>query len=135
MSLGGAGDGRAAGVPCFSADRKSMHCRSQREDDVDLRFCYRRLQILLRREGGVINRNNKQQLYSEDNLAVQRNAGATGVVPSAHRYRIPCWRYPIINGVWTSPMISWLRDTSSRCSTSSSMQPQNAYARCWTLGS
>ncbi|HUD29503.1 MAG TPA: IS3 family transposase [Novosphingobium sp.] len=66
------------------ADRKSMRYRSQREDDADLRaklrelaqqrrrFGYRRLHILLRREGVVINRKKTQRLYSEEKLAVRR---------------------------------------------------------------
>lgn len=61
-----------------------MRNRSQREDDADLRlklrelaqqrrrFGYRRLHILLRREGVVINRKKTQRLYSEEKLAVRR---------------------------------------------------------------
>ncbi|MHA6766383.1 IS3 family transposase [Sphingobium ummariense] len=68
----------------IGADRKSMRYRSQRDDDSDLRsklrelaqqrrrFGYRRLHILLRREGVVINRKKTQRLYREENLAVRR---------------------------------------------------------------
>lgn len=68
----------------IGADRKSMRYRSQREDDADLRaklrelsqqrrrFGYRRLHILLRREGEVINRKKTQRLYSEEKPAVRR---------------------------------------------------------------
>lgn len=68
----------------IGADRKSMRYRSQREDDADLRaklrelaqqrrrFGYRRLHILLPREGVVINRKKTQRLYSEEKLAVRR---------------------------------------------------------------
>lgn len=68
----------------IGADRKSMRYRSQREDDADLRaklrelaqqrrrFGYRRLHILLRREGVVINPKKTQRLYSEEKLAVRR---------------------------------------------------------------
>ncbi len=61
-----------------------MRYRSQREDDADLRaklrelaqqrrrFGYRRLHILLRREGVVINRKKTQRLYNEEKLAVRR---------------------------------------------------------------
>ena len=68
----------------IGADRKSMRYRSQREDDADLRsklrelaqqrrrVGYRRLKILLRREGVVINRKKTQRLYSEEKLAVRR---------------------------------------------------------------
>jgi transposase InsO family protein len=59
----------------IDADRKSMRYRSQRDDDAELRsklrelaqqrrrFGYRRLHILLRREGVVINRKKTQRLY------------------------------------------------------------------------
>lgn len=68
----------------IGADRKSMRYRSQRDDDADLRlklrelaqqrrrFGYRRLHILLRREGLVINRKKTQRLYREEKLAVRR---------------------------------------------------------------
>jgi len=58
-----------------------MRYRSHRDDDADLRsklrelaqqrrrFGYRRLHILLRREGIVINRKKTQQLYREEKLA------------------------------------------------------------------
>lgn len=61
-----------------------MRYRSQRENDAELRsklrelaqqrrrFGYRRLHILLRREGVVINRKKTQRLYREEKLAVRR---------------------------------------------------------------
>jgi putative transposase len=68
----------------IGADRKSMRYRSQRDDDAELRsklrefaqqrrrFGYRRLHILLRRDGVVINRKKTQRLYCEEKLAVRR---------------------------------------------------------------
>ncbi|HAD18358.1 MAG TPA: IS3 family transposase [Erythrobacter sp.] len=68
----------------IDADRKSVRYRSTREDDADLReklrelanqrrrFGYRRLHILLRREGVMINRKKTQRLYREEGLAVRR---------------------------------------------------------------
>ena len=68
----------------IDADRKSVRYRSTRDDDVDLReklrelanqrrrFGYRRLHILLRREGVMINRKKTQRLYQEEGLAVRR---------------------------------------------------------------
>ncbi|MDP3907693.1 IS3 family transposase [Novosphingobium sp.] len=68
----------------IGADRKSMRYRSQRDDDAEVRsklrelaqqrrrFGYRRLHILLRREGIVINRKKTQRLYREEKLAVRR---------------------------------------------------------------
>jgi hypothetical protein len=65
-------------------DRKSVRYRSVRGDDAGLReklrelanqrrrFGYRRLHILLRREGVMINRKKTQRLYREEGLAVRR---------------------------------------------------------------
>jgi len=64
-------------------DRKPLS-RSSRDDDSALReklrglanqrrwFGYRRLHILLRREGAMINRKKTQRLYKEETLAVRR---------------------------------------------------------------
>jgi transposase InsO family protein len=68
----------------IDADRKSVRYRSTRDDDAALReklrdlanqrrrFGYRRLHILLRREGVMINRKKTQRLYREEGLAVRR---------------------------------------------------------------
>ncbi|WP_288806090.1 IS3 family transposase [uncultured Novosphingobium sp.] len=68
----------------LDADRKSVRYRSRRSDDGALRerlrelanqrrrFGYRRLHILLRREGVMINRKKTQRLYREEGLAVRR---------------------------------------------------------------
>lgn len=68
----------------IGADRKSMRYRSTRDDDAALReklrelanqrrrFGYRRLHILLRRKGVMINRKKTQRLYREEGLAVRR---------------------------------------------------------------
>jgi len=73
---------RACGV--IEADRKSVRYRSTRDDDAQVheklrelanqrhRFGYRRLHILLRREGVRINRKKTQRIYQEDWLAVRR---------------------------------------------------------------
>lgn len=69
------------------ADRTSMRYRSVRPDDADLRarlrelaavrrrFGYRRLQILLRREGTVVNHKKLRRLYREERLQVRRRGG------------------------------------------------------------
>lgn len=71
----------------ISADRKSMRYRSQRGDDAELRqrlrdlaqqrrrFGYRRLHVLLRRDGVTINRKKTQRLYREEGLTVRRRRG------------------------------------------------------------
>ncbi|PZQ08484.1 MAG: IS3 family transposase [Rhodanobacter denitrificans] len=66
------------------ADRKSMRYRSTRPDDADVRvrlrdlaqqrrrFGYRRLHILLRRDGVLINHKKTQRLYTEEGLTVRK---------------------------------------------------------------
>jgi putative transposase len=81
----GMSERRACAV--VGADRKSMRYRSCRAEDDDLRsrlrelaqqrrrFGYRRLHILLRRDGITINRKKTQRLYREEGLTVRRRKG------------------------------------------------------------
>ncbi|WP_287979823.1 IS3 family transposase [Sphingomonas sp.] len=81
----GMSERRACAV--VGADRTSMRYRSCRSDDGDLRsrlcelaqqrrrFGYRRLHILLRRDGITINRKKTQRLYREEGLTVRRRKG------------------------------------------------------------
>ncbi|XAY87483.1 IS3 family transposase (plasmid) [Sphingomonas parapaucimobilis] len=81
----GMSERRACAV--VGADRTSMRYRSCRADDGDLRsrlrelaqqrrrFGYRRLHILLRRDGIMINRKKTQRLYREEGLTVGRRKG------------------------------------------------------------
>ena len=77
----------------IAADRSSVRYRSQKPDDAALRerlralaaerrrFGYRRLHVLLRQEGLVMNRKRTQRLYREEGLTVRRRRGrkrATG---------------------------------------------------------
>jgi putative transposase len=71
----------------ITADRTSMRYRSVRPDDVTLRarlrelaavrrrFGYRRLTILLRREGTRVNHKKLRRLYREERLQVRRRGG------------------------------------------------------------
>ena len=71
----------------IGADRTSMRYRSIRPDDAALRarlrelasqrrrFGYRRLQILLRREGTRVNHKKLRRLYREERLQVRRRSG------------------------------------------------------------
>ena len=73
---------RACGI--IGADRTSVRYRSQRGDDAALRgrlrelarqrrrFGYRRLHILLLREGVRVNRKKTQRLYTEEGLTVRK---------------------------------------------------------------
>lgn len=71
----------------IGADRTSMRYRSIRPDDAALRtrlrelaaerrrFGYRRLHILMRREGFVMNHKKLRRLYREERLMVRRRGG------------------------------------------------------------
>ena len=71
----------------IAADRSVIRYQSRRDDDGMLReklrdlahqrrrFGYRRLHILLRREGVTINRKKTQRLYREEGLTVRRRKG------------------------------------------------------------
>ena len=77
----------------IGADRTSIRYRSRGPDDHDLRerlralaserrrFGYRRLHVLLRREGHVVNRRKTRRLYREEGLSGRKRRGrkkATG---------------------------------------------------------
>jgi putative transposase len=71
----------------IGADRGSLRYEATRPDDTALRerlralaqerrrFGYRRLHVLLRREGEVVNRKRVQRLYREEKLTVRRRGG------------------------------------------------------------
>jgi hypothetical protein len=68
-------------------DRTSARYQATRPDDADLReriktlaserrrFGYRRLHVLLRREGHAVNRKRVQRIYREERLTVRRRGG------------------------------------------------------------
>lgn len=70
----------------IAVDRSLVRYRSRRGDDAEIRarlralaalrrrFGYRRLDVLMRREGIVINRKKTQRLYREDALMVRKRA-------------------------------------------------------------
>jgi putative transposase len=71
----------------IGTDRASIRYRALRPDDSELRerlktlaqqrrrFGYRRLHVLLRREGQLVNRKRVQRLYREEQLTVRRRGG------------------------------------------------------------
>src|SRR5277367_3426374 len=71
----------------IGADRTSMRYQARRADDGELRerlkalaqerrrFGYRRLHVLLRREGHAVNKKRVQRLYREERLTVRRRGG------------------------------------------------------------
>jgi putative transposase len=78
---------RAAGVFDAGVDRSSVRYRSTRPDDSALRtrlrelaaqrrrFGYRRLHVLLTREGLAMNHKKLRRLYREERLQVRRRGG------------------------------------------------------------
>lgn len=68
----------------LGVDRSSVRYRHRRPDDAELRaalrqtaethrrFGYRRLHVILRRDGHVQNRKRTQRLYREEGLSVRR---------------------------------------------------------------
>ena len=98
----------------IDADRKSVRYRSTRDDDVDLReklrelanqrrrFGYRRLHILLRREGIMINRKKTQRLYKEEGLAVRRRRSRRRAVGT----RAPAPVLALPNQRWSLDFVS-----------------------------
>ena len=98
----------------IDADRTSVRYRSRRGDDGDLReklralaqerrrFGYRRLHILLRRDGVVINRKKTQRLYREDGLTVRRRKGRKRAVGTRTRPPVlalpnQCWSLDFVH--------------------------------------
>jgi putative transposase len=81
----------------IGVDRTSFRYRSRRADDaavrarlrelaaVRRRFGYRRLLVLMRREGLTMNHKKFRRLYHEERLQVRRRGGASGRL--AHRRR------------------------------------------------
>lgn len=93
------------------ADRKTIRYKSRRQPDAELRrrlrelaaeqrrFGYRRLHVLLRRDGLVINRKKAQRLYREEGLTVRKRRG---------RKRACGVRAPILTD--TRPNVRWSVD-------------------------
>jgi putative transposase len=102
----------------IGVDRTSIRYRAKRPDDAELRarlralaqerrrFGYRRLHVLLRREGCLVNRKRVQRLYQEERLMVRRRSGrkrALGVrapMPAAARPNA-CWSLDFVHDQMT----------------------------------
>ena len=98
----------------IEADRTSIRYRSRRSDDAQLReklralahqrrrFGYRRLHILLLREGILINRKKTQRLYREEGLTVRRRKGRKRAVGTRTRPPVlalpnQCWSLDFVH--------------------------------------
>ena len=103
----------------IGADRTSVRYRSRRPDDSAVRtrmrelaaerrrFGYRRLHVLLRLEGYVVNRKKTQRLYREEGLMVRRRRGrrrATGMRASLATVALPNerWSLDFVHDQFTS---------------------------------
>jgi len=92
----------------IGSDRASVRYRSRRPDDGDLRerlkalaaerrrFGYRRLHVLLRREGRTDNRKRVQRIYREERLMVRRRGGRKRAIGTRRPMETPaaanvCW--------------------------------------------
>jgi putative transposase len=85
----------------LGSDRASMRYRARRPDDeaarmrlrelasVRRRFGYRRLHILLRREGIVMNHKKLRRLYREERLQVRRRSGRKRAVGTRAPMALP----------------------------------------------
>jgi putative transposase len=93
----------------IGADRSSARYRHRRSDDGKLRealretaekhrrFGYRRLHVILRRDGHVMNRKRTQRLYREEGLAVRRRRGRKRALGT----RAPLVTEAVANARWS----------------------------------
>jgi putative transposase len=85
----------------IGSDRTSVRYRALRPDDGALRerlkalaqerrrFGYRRLHVLLRREGHAVNRKRVQRLYREERLTVRRRGGRKRAIGTRRPVDVP----------------------------------------------
>ena len=85
----------------LGVDRTSVRYRATRPPDGELRewlkalaaeqrrFGYRRLHVLLRREGPVVNRKRVQRLYREEKLTVRRRGGRNRAMGTRRPIEVP----------------------------------------------
>lgn len=98
----------------LGADRTSVRYRATRADDGALRerlkalanerrrFGYRRLHVLLRREGHAVNRKRVQRLYREEKLTVRRRGGRKRAMGTRWPIEIPLG----LNQRWSLDFVS-----------------------------
>ena len=85
----------------IGSDRASVRYQATRPDDGDLRerlkalaqerrrFGYRRLHVLLRREGHAVNRKRVQRIYREERLTVRRRGGRKRAIGTRRPLELP----------------------------------------------
>lgn len=92
-------------VSLYRYRSRRADCARLRERICDIaatkrRYGYRRVHILLRREGWAVNRKLTYRLYREAGLACADANASASVRSSASRYRNPRWQTRA--GRWTS---------------------------------
>jgi putative transposase len=112
---------RACGL--IDIDPRVFRYRSTRGDDVAIRarlkelasqrrrFGYRRLHILLKREGVEINWKKLYRLYREERLTVRKRGGRKRGLGTRAPKAVP--QGPTSAGVWTSSRVSSPTDAGS----------------------
>ena len=85
----------------LNSDRASLRYQARRPDDGALRerlialaqerrrFGYRRLHVLLRREGQAVNKKRVQRIYREERLTVRRRGGRKRAIGTRRPMEIP----------------------------------------------
>ena len=85
----------------LGVDRTSVRYQASKPDDAELRerlkvlacerrrFGYRRLHVLLRREGHAVNRKRVQRLYREEKLTVRRRGGRKRAMGTRRPIEVP----------------------------------------------
>jgi putative transposase len=98
----------------LGADRASVRYRATRPDDGVLRdrlkvlaqerrrFGYRRLHVMLRREGHAVNRKRVQRIYREEKLTVRRRGGRKRAMGTQRPLEIPL----VANQRWSLDFVS-----------------------------
>ena len=98
----------------LGVDRTSVRYRATRADDGVLRdrlralaqerrrFGYRRLHVMLRREGHAVNRKRVQRLYREEKLTVRRRGGRKRAMGTRRPLEIPL----VANQRWSLDFVS-----------------------------
>ena len=98
----------------LGVDRASVRYQATRPDDGDLRdrlkalaqerrrFGYRRLHVLLRREGHAVNRKRVQRIYREERLTVRRRGGRKRAMGTRRPLETPL----VANQRWSLDFVS-----------------------------
>jgi transposase InsO family protein len=113
------------------ADRSSVRYRRRRSDDGELRqrlkelavqrrrFGYRRLWVLLRREGHAVNKKRVYRLYRQERLMVRRRGGRKRAVGTRSPMPVP-----------SGPNRRWSLDfVHDQCQTACNRDPGSAWKR------